>query len=290
MPPSPNHPPPYYFRDCVQPSPIVVSSTHSGRFYPPSLLRQARLPVDALRRGEDTLVDSLLGSVGEHGIPLLSATHARAYVDLNRDPAELDPEMYAPQPSIAGLRASDRVAAGLGVIPRALAPGQMIYAGRLQLAEAALRIEAAHAPFHTALARLLDRARVRHGYALLIDVHSMPSQPGQSAPDVVIGDLRGRSADARIVERAETVLREEGFTVARNTPYAGAYTLERHGTPMLGCHAVQLEFDRALYLDARQQLSPLAPLLAARIAAFTARLIENVSQLGLGTPQQIAAE
>ena len=282
---------PYVLFDVPYPSPIVLSSTHSGRSYPPSLLRRSSWGMDAMRLGEDPYVDVLIEAAGAHGIPRICATFARAYVDLNRDPRELDPTLFDPAPLAPELRASDRVQAGLGVIPRSLAPGQNLYNVKLPLAEAELRLGEAHAPFHIALERLLARARARHGYALLLDVHSMPSQPGPNAPQVVVGDLRGRAAADGVVAAVERSLHSTGFGSARNIPYAGAYTLERHGVPMHGMHAVQLEFDRALYLDdARRAPSPSCARIAERIGDFAGALLTRLEQLDFAHSWRIAAE
>jgi len=244
-----------------------------------------------MRQGEDPHVDVLIETAGSHGIPRLCATYARSYVDLNRDPRELDPTLFDPAPPTPELRASDRVSAGLGVIPRSLAPGQNLYDVKLPLAEAETRLGEAHTPFHVALERLLARARARHGYALLVDVHSMPSQPAQNAPQVVVGDLRGRAAAVDVVTAVELSLRSAGFRSARNAPYAGAYTLERHGAPMNGINAVQLEFDRALYLDdARREPSPACARIAEQISVFAGVLIARLAELHLARSWRVAAE
>ncbi len=271
--------------DTARPGPLVFSSPHSGRHYPGTLLRQVRLPVRALRQGEDRHVDRLIEGVDAVHVPRVLAMFARAYVDLNRDPRELDPVLFdAPVPLA---RASERVSAGLGVIPRAFAPGQAIYAARLPLAEAETRIAAVHVPYHDAIARLLERARAIHGYAVLIDCHSTPSLAG--APRVILGDLHGRSAGARVADAAAAALVDVGLSVARNVPYAGAYTLERHGRPLQGIHALQIEIDRALYLDSdRLTLLPGATLLAARLTRFAVQLRGGLE--GLAGTFAVAAE
>lgn len=236
-------------------------------------------------------MDVLIEPVGEHGIPRLTATFARAYVDLNRDPREIDPALFSPAPDAPSVRASERVAAGLGVIPRVLAPGEPLYEGTLPLAEADRRLTVAHAPVHTAIERLLARARARHGYALLVDVHSMPSQHQPNAAQIVVGDLHGRAAASTVVGVVEAALRSVGFRSARNVPYAGAYTLERHGAPFTGIHAIQLEIDRALYLDAAHRaLASSSARLAKRLGTFAGVLVERLAALDLGRGLPIAAE
>lgn len=265
---------------------MVFASPHSGRLYPPTLLSMTGLPAAALRRGEDRFVDKLLGGVAAAGAPRVIAEIARAWIDLNRDPAELDPDLFDAVPPDA--RASARVSAGLGIVPRAFAPGKPIYRERLSLAEGRARIAGVHTPYHAAIAALLGEARARHGFAVLIDCHSMPSQGGAR---VVVGDLNGRSASAAVAGAVEEALGAAGLSVARNDPYAGAYTLERHGRPGSGIHAVQLEFDRALYLDdERGTLLPGAARLADSITCFAAWLSLRLADLRLGAPLAIAAE
>ena len=103
-------------------------------------------------------------------------------------------------------------------------------------------------------AATMRHARAQHGACLLIDCHSMPSIAGPGArPRIVIGDRHGRSAGPRLVDAAMRAVRSAGLSVARNHPYAGGHTLDRHGRPAFGRHALQIEIDRALYLDAAQR-------------------------------------
>jgi len=133
----------------------------------------------AIRRSEDAYVDELMAEAPELGAALIAARLARAYIDVNREAFELDPAMFADElPDFARGR-SARVAAGLGAIARVVSEGQEIYARKLTFAEARARIETAHAPYHAALARLLGEAHAAHGFAILIDWHSMrPPRPG----------------------------------------------------------------------------------------------------------------
>jgi N-formylglutamate amidohydrolase len=230
-------------------APVVLASPHSGREYPPAFLAQSRLSLGQLRRAEDAYVDELLATAVGLGVPLVAARFGRAYLDLNRDADEIDPAMIAdPLPPSAG-QASDRVAAGLGVVPRIAAHGLDIYASRLRLADVQSRVGALHRPYHMAIDELLVRARSRHGYAVLLDCHSMPTPPGSNAPQFVLGDLHGQAASARLVDTVEGAIQAASFRVARNAPYAGGYTTLHHADPAGGIHVVQIEIDRALYMD-----------------------------------------
>jgi len=234
-------------RPARQAVPFVFASPHSGRSYPPSLVARSRLDATALRRSEDAFVDELFAGALGLGAPLLAALFPRAFVDVNRGMAELDTGMFEAKLEVPVDAPSPRVAAGLGVIPRIVRDGAEIYRGKLESHEAAQRLEQFYKPYHHALAALLDETQARFGVAVLIDCHSMPS--ALSVPDIVLGDRYGASAAPHLSARAETALLREGFSVARNTPYAGGHTTVLHGRPAMGRHALQIEINRALYLD-----------------------------------------
>ncbi len=230
---------------------VVFSSPHSGRAYFSDFIDGSALSLSALRASEDAFVDELFLSGVSLGAPMIAAVAPRAFLDLNRRATELDPLLVdgaAAQPH------STRVAAGLGVVPRIVAEGVAIYDRRLSAEEAETRIAHWHAPYHRALAKLLARARRRFGAALLIDCHSMPSnarlraRSGEKA-DIVLGDRYGAAAAPIYVEAVEAAFRAAGFSVARNTPFAGGHITERFGRPAAGVSAIQIEIDRALYLD-----------------------------------------
>jgi N-formylglutamate amidohydrolase len=234
------------------PTPLVFASPHSGRHYPDDMM--AALEGVAIRRSEDAYVDHLVAATPELGAALIAARLARAYIDVNREAFELDPSMFADElPDFARGR-SARVAAGLGAIARVVSEGQEIYARKLTFAEARARIEGAHAPYHAALARLLGEAHAAHGFAILIDWHSMPAAAARAggrdkACDMVLGDRFGAACAGLVTHRVEQELEAMGYKVARNTPYAGGYTTEHYGRPARRTHALQIEINRALYLD-----------------------------------------
>jgi N-formylglutamate amidohydrolase len=237
------------------PTPLIFASPHSGRIYPDDMMAAARLDAHAIRRSEDVLVDELICGATAHGAAVISAAYARAYIDLNREPFELDPAMFADElPPFARARTA-RVAAGLGAIVRVVSEGQEIYRRKLMFAEARGRIEAAHQPYHAALEGLIESARRAHGFAILIDWHSMPSAAARvggrdsKSCDMVLGDRFGAACAAVLPTRTERELERLGYRVARNTPYAGGYTTEHYGRPQRRVHALQIEINRALYLD-----------------------------------------
>jgi len=234
-------------RPARQTVPFLFASPHSGRSYPASLLENTRLDATTLRRSEDAFVDELFAGVVQLGAPLLAAQFPRAFLDVNRSSAELDATMFGAPLGVPVDTPSPRVTAGLGVIPRIVRDGAEIYRGKLDTSEAESRISQLYQPYHQALAALMQETHARFGVAVLIDCHSMPS--ALSVPDIVLGDRYGASAAPALTTRAEAALVREGFSVARNTPYAGGHTTVLHGRVALGCHALQIEVNRALYLD-----------------------------------------
>lgn len=246
--------PPFEVREPLSSlSPFVFCSPHSGRIYPARFLKQSRLDPMALRRSEDCYVDELFARAASCGAALLSARFPRAYLDANREPFELDPELFAEAlPDWANAR-SIRVAGGLGTIARIVADGEEIYREPLQLKDALVRIELLHKPFHDVLRSLIERARRNFGYAILIDCHSMPSShfahSGVQRPDFVIGDRFGTSCDPRLTKLLRSLIADLGYGVQLNRPYAGGYITEHYGRPLRGVHAVQIEINRALYMN-----------------------------------------
>jgi N-formylglutamate amidohydrolase len=236
-------------------TPLVFASPHSGRLYPAEMMAASRLTPDAIRGTEDAFVDELIAAAPALGVAVIQARLARAFIDLNRDPWELDPGMFEDElPEFARSRTA-RVAAGLGAIARVVAEGRPIYARKLTFAEAKDRIEQAHRPYHEALDGLLATARAAHGVAILIDWHSMPAAAAKGlrgrggSCDIVLGDRFGAACSPRLTAAVEAQLEAMGYRVARNTPYAGGYTTEHYGRPARRTHALQIEINRALYMD-----------------------------------------
>jgi N-formylglutamate amidohydrolase len=233
--------------------PFVFNSPHSGRFYPRDFLAAASLDKSEIRRSEDLLVDELFAPVVELGAPLMSAVYPRAYLDVNREPYELDPRMFSGRlPSYANVR-SLRVAGGLGTIPRVVSDAASIYKGPLPVEEGLNRIERIYRPYHDTLRRLLAQTHVAFGIAVLIDCHSMPSNirggPVRVRPDFVLGDRFGSSCMQELTDCAAETLQQLGYSVCRNKPYAGGFITEHYGRPSRGLHALQIEINRALYMD-----------------------------------------
>jgi N-formylglutamate amidohydrolase len=269
-------------------SALVFSSPHSGNVYPARFLASARLDAMTLRRSEDAYVEDLFAGAAVVGAPLLKARFPRAYLDVNREPYELDPRMFEGKlPSYANTR-SMRVAGGLGTIARIVGESQEIYSRRLPVQEALQRVEALYKPYHRTLRRLLQRAIRQFGLAVLVDCHSMPSNGGAAGSkadrikaDFVVGDRYGTSCDLSLVEVIEAGLRRQGYIVQRNKPYAGGFITEHYGTPAARTHAVQIEINRALYMnETTLAKAPAFETLTRDIGEMIASLADAASGLG----------
>ena len=270
---------------------VVFASPHSGRAYSGAFLRRSVLNARQIRSSEDAYVDLLVADAPRYGAPLLMATAPRAFLDLNRGPDELDAAL------IEGARRdvhNPRIASGLGVIPRVVANGRQIYRGKLTLAEAHLRISQFWRPYHDQLQTLLDESRNRFGEAILIDCHSMPHEAldgfgkGRAArPDIVLGDRFGAACATDIVEEIESIFAAAGFRVSRNMPFAGAFIVQHYGKPAYHQHALQIEIDRALYMN-EQTMEPNEDFEATRAALSD--VIARIADLGRPAQNAMAAE
>ena len=236
--------------------PLVFSSPHSGTMYPADFVEESRLTPLALRRSEDSFVDELFSAAPSFGAPLIKALFPRAYIDANREPFELDQKMFSDRlPSYVNTK-SGRVAAGLGTIPRIISYGQDIYSRQLTFAEAKDRVNRFYWPYHNTLKNIIINTKQLFGYCILVDCHSMPSIGGPLDPDAgrgradfIIGDCFGSSCASHVADIIEKNISDFGYTVARNKPFAGGFTTRHYGKPNEGVNAVQIEINRALYMD-----------------------------------------
>jgi N-formylglutamate amidohydrolase len=287
-------PPPF---EVVEPvewrAPIIFNSPHSGSAYPYDFLNASRIDLATLRRSEDSFMDELICDLSSRGFPVVRVNFPRSYVDVNREPYELDPRMFSGRlPSFANTR-SMRVAGGLGTIPRVVGDGQEIYRERLAVDDALSRIEALYKPYHRALRRLINKVHQSFGTVVVVDCHSMPSigvsRDEPRRPDVVIGDRYGTSCAPLLPDMVENTMSRLGYSVGRNKPYAGGFITEHYGNPASGLHAIQLELNRAIYMDERRREK--GPRFA-QVAADFASLADALAGVCFGDlgPFQAAAE
>lgn len=255
-----------------QTAPFIFASPHSGRIYPQSFVQLSSLDGLSLRQSEDAFVDELFARAAELGAPLIAAQFPRAYVDANRAASELDPAMFDALPALPTGQRTVRMAAGLGVIPRVVRDGLEIYRAPLPAHEASFRLDHFYRPYHAALARLIAETKTRFDVGIVVDCHSMPSSA--RTPDIVIGDHYGEAASADLIAYVMEALRGLGFSVGYNTPYAGGHTTLTYGRPTQGLHALQIEINRALYLNEKRiEKLPAFNDCKSRLEAFIERLV-----------------
>lgn len=251
--------PPFILREPdVQASPLVLASPHSGRNYTAGFVESSRLDPRALRRSEDSFVDELYAAAPSHGAALLAATFPRAYCDANREAWELDPAMFEDGLPPWVNTTSVRVGAGLGTLARVVSSGEAIYRRRLRFADAEARVHSCWEPYHAALRGMIEATRRERGACLLLDCHSMPdasthprdgSHVAREGPDFVLGDAHGTTCAPGATRLVESLLREAGYRVSRNDPYAGGYVTRHYGRPREHVHVLQVEVARGLYMD-----------------------------------------
>ena len=246
--------------------PLIVSSPHSGRNYPPDFVAASALTPLRLRSSEDSFVEDIFSYAPDLGASLIQALFPRVFVDVNRQPYELDPTMFSdPLPHYV-ITQNSRISAGLGTIARVVSNGERVYKNKLTFQEAEERINHFYRPYHDALQTLINNTKDEFGYCILLDCHSMPSgrigtnNPSQSKPsrlaEIVLGDCHGTSCHPHIMKSSNEFLTGCGFSVRRNIPYAGGFITRNYGKPKEGVHALQIELNRALYMD-EQYIEPL---------------------------------
>ncbi len=246
-------PPPYQLqRPTVPQSPFVFASPHSGHYYPPDFLALTTLPFQDLRALEDFAVDRLFAWAPQIGAYFLTANYARAYVDLNRHPYAVDPDIFA-QPLPISLQTNlIKQRHGLGTIPAIALNGQKLYQNALPLSVLHERLERVHTPYHKTLQHLITTTQQRFGACYLFDCHSMPSCAGRyhrdRQLDIVLGDNHGCTFDDGLLVIIKHCLQNYGYHVALNTPYAGAYTTQTYAQPKHGIFTLQIEINRLLYM------------------------------------------
>lgn len=269
---------------------VIFASPHSGRAYPEGFLVESVLDRREIRSSEDAFVDLLYADAPKFGAPLLCANAPRAYLDLNRGAEEMDAGLIE---GVRRVSQNPRVASGLGVVPRVVAGGRAIYKGKISLFEAHHRIRDYWRPYHDALQTLIDESHRGFGQAILVDCHSMPHEALANVrvagvrPEVVLGDRFGAAASGAVVEHIEAAFASAGLRVARNMPFAGAYIVQHYGRPSRKQHAVQVEIDRALYMNERtlevnENFEPLRVLLSDVMA--------QVAEIGRDTSVGVAAQ
>jgi N-formylglutamate amidohydrolase len=230
--------------------PLVFDSPHSGSHYPDDF--NFACPFETLRRAEDAYVDELYADAPAHGATLIGALFPRSYLDPNRGVEDIDEALIDgrwPTP----LKPSQNTRSGLGLVRRVARPSTPIYDRKLSVDEVLTRIERCHTPYHDVLDEACTRLHAKYGTVWHINCHSMPSK--RSARDIgrpadfVLGDRDGTTCDKELTDFVARVLRGRGYDVRINEIYKGVEIVKRQGRPAARRHSLQIEVDRALYMD-----------------------------------------
>lgn len=251
------------------PLPLVFDSPHSGTHYPDDF--GTICSADTLTKAEDKHVEDLFAAAPDHGACLLSALFPRTYIDVNRAIDDIDPKLLSTEwpescDILDGIAPSNRSHAGIGLIRRLIRPGEPVYNRQLSPTEIKSRIETYYTPYHDVLEKMIEGAHYNFGQVWHVNCHSMPSssasynaQNTQSnnlnranpfiLPDFVLGDRDGTSCDLDFTHALRDLLKDFGYKVAINNPYKGVELVERHSSPATGRHSIQIEINRALYLN-----------------------------------------
>ncbi|HKJ00538.1 MAG TPA: N-formylglutamate amidohydrolase [bacterium] len=233
--------------------PVVFDSPHSGAEYPADFGHAVEL--HALRAAEDMYVDELFGAAPRHGAALLRALFPRSYIDVNRNPVDLDPATLEGEWP-GDVRPSGKTRVGKGLI-RTRAQGVPIYDRRLGVDEVQARLERYYHPYHDALHDLIATTRAQHGTVWHINCHSWtPPETGRDGRpvnhvDMCLGNRDGTTCGAAFTDYVAELLRKMGYEVRVNRPFRGMEVIKRHGRPDEGQHSLQIEINRNLYMHPR---------------------------------------
>ncbi|MEM9999246.1 MAG: N-formylglutamate amidohydrolase [Pseudomonadota bacterium] len=233
--------------------PLVFDSPHSGSWNPPDF--NFACDPHRLRRSEDSFVDELWAGARAKGCGFLRAFFPRSYIDPNRALDDIDQTLFdAPWPG--PVAPGEKAKAGMGLIRRLSLPGEPMYDRKLSVAEGQHRIAHYYEPYHAALDHLIVDALGKWGVVWYINCHSMKEygnamnvDAGRRRADFVLGDREGKTCGPELLEIVRSFLRDKGYSVALNNPYKGLELVRRHGKPSAGRHSLQIEINRALFLD-----------------------------------------
>ena len=265
--------------------PVVISIPHSGRFFPPQFFDMTNLSENELRGNEDCYVDEMLSELSQKGISTLSMNVSRAFIDVNRDQIELDDHMFEDYPADKIIFENSRCRSGYGLIHRVSSNSKPIYKKLLSYQEVQDRIKNIYLVYHKKLKEMVEACSKKFGCCLLLDCHSMPSKICSIMNDgvkidVCLGDLFLQSCPKELSDCFENLLAQKGYEVLKNVPYSGAYTTFHYCEPRRKIYTLQLEVNRALYMNEKSlekldSYDKIKSDLTASILEFAKVLAEN---------------
>ena len=234
--------------------PVVVSIPHSGTWLPEDI--RAAMRSEAILASTDWYLPKLYAFLEKQGYTTLINRVNRYAADVNRRPGSKHP----------------RDARGVAVYDKTTG-GTSLYAEPLSPDEIARRIALYHVPYHAALRRAMDEKLARFGHVVLIDLHSF----GRNiAPDVVLGTGRGTTASGNLAAKLREAMKDEGFRVAMDEPFAGGYIVHRYGSRSGSVEAVQIELNYAAYIGEHARGEVAEPIIDERLFTEAQKRLESV--------------
>ena len=232
-------------------SSLILSSPHSGDFYPDEFLSLLNLELSELNQNQDSLVDELINGTLLYKNLILKAIWSRSVVDVNRAKTDFNFNDFDPPIKEIIAKPSKYSRSGLGVIPTRSGINDKIYKSKLSGIKATRWINDAWKTYHEMLSNILEKAYNEYGHYVLFDFHSMPSESDsiRNKVDIILGNCHGQSCDENIIAFLEKNLSESGLKTRRNSPYSGGFITENYGKPNENKHAIQIEINRSIYLD-----------------------------------------
>jgi N-formylglutamate amidohydrolase len=230
---------------------LIATIPHSGEKIPSEAPWLKGLPEEILMCDVDRYVDFLYEkSLGELKIPFVKTQWHRYAADLNRVPEDVDCSSVQgnPHPQGTHSRGFHWVVTTLNqpLIKEPMAPE--VHQKLINLV---------YQPFHQEIEKLYQQ---NTGPTYHLDLHSMPSvgtamhrDPGETRADVVISDCHGTSCEVQFRDIVLLAFLKAGFKVAYNWPYYGGKVSEQYGKPQKQQHAIQIELNRALYMDEKSK-------------------------------------
>ncbi|HEX9585648.1 MAG TPA: N-formylglutamate amidohydrolase [Gammaproteobacteria bacterium] len=236
--------------------PVVFDSPHSGNVYPDDF--GYSLALNKVRLSEDAFVDELFGSAPSCGATLIRALFPRSYIDPNRAPDDLDITLLA-EPWPGAVNPGPKTELGVGLIPKR-EPGGRMYDRKLGVEEVRHRINTYWRAYHETVRGTLDACHHRFGTVWHLNCHSMPSVstevspegPGVPRPQICLGDRDGTTCAPEFTRAVASAFTGLGYEVAVNAPYKGVELVRRYADPAIGRHSLQIEINRALYMDEKR--------------------------------------
>ncbi len=231
--------------------PLIISSPHSGILLDSDLLDKRNKDIHSFDSMQDMYVNELSNGLEKFGFTVLQSNISRIVIDLNRNINEINPKVIKNLPSNIEVNLSDKVRAGIGLIAMKDASGKNIYNKKLDWLEVKSRIDNYYLPWHKALKNEISMFLNKFKRALIIDMHSMPSEKiyNNKLADFVIGNNFGNSSSEVSIKILSSLIKSYGYSVSINNPYPGGYITKNYSSIDKNIQCIQLEIKKSLYMN-----------------------------------------